>query len=296
MDTAFLETFITVLDTGSFAEAARVLGLTPPAVAQRIRVLEKEIGDALLLRNGRTVRPTASGLAIIGKAQTLIREARDLRAIAGSKGLHGVVELRLGATSTALTGLMPAALANIRKCFPQIELYVRPGSSFELYPQVVSGDIDAAIIVQPQFTILKSCGWQTLRRERLILLAPSSLKVTDPHATILNEPFIRYDRGHWGGQIVDRYLRHHRLDVKTCFEMDALDAIAALVDRQLGVAVVPDWAPPWPENLSIKKIPLPDALESRTVGVLWWRASPRIAVVRAFLNACKQSNKERPNK
>ena len=291
MDTIFLETFVAVLDTGSFAEAARILGLTPPAVAQRIRALEKEIGDSLVLRIGRSVRPTSSGLAILDKAKTLIREARDLRAIAGSKGVHGVVELRLGATSTSQTGLLPGAIANIKRALPQIELYVRPGSSSELYPQVVSGDLDAAIIIQPQFAVLKSCGWVTLRKEPLILIAPSSLHVTDPRLAILNEPFIRYDRKHWGGQIVDRYLRQTHLEVKTCFEMDALDAIAALVDRGLGVAIVPDWAPPWPESLSIQKIPLPDSTETRNVGVLWERSSPRLAVVRAFLNACKQSVK-----
>ncbi|MEI7430224.1 MAG: LysR family transcriptional regulator [Betaproteobacteria bacterium] len=287
MDTVFLETFITVLDTGSFAEAARILGLSPPAVAQRIRVLEKEIGDTLLLRVGRRVRPTPSGLAIIGKANSLIREARDLRAMAANKGGDAPVELRLGANATALTGLLPGAVANIRKSFRQMELYVQPGSSIELYPRVVSGDLDAALIVQPHFPILKSCGWLTLRQEPLILIVPSSLEVTDPHLTITNEPFIRYDRKHWGGQIVDRFLHSNNLAVKTFVEMDALDAIAKFVDCQLGVAVVPDWVPPWPEGLEIKKIPLPGSLETRSVGVLWNRASPRIAVVRAFLKACK---------
>ncbi|SDH03120.1 LysR family transcriptional regulator [Propionivibrio dicarboxylicus] len=287
MDTVFLETFVTVIDTGSLAEAARILGLTPPAVAQRIKALEKEIGDALLQRNGRAVRPTASGLAILGKAHSLIREARDLRAIAVSKGGGGPVELRLGATATALTGQLPDAVSNIRKIFPKVELYVQPGSSLELYPRVVSGDLDAAIIVQPQFPILKSCGWQTLRREPLVLLVPESLDVSDPHQVITSEPFIRYDRKHWGGQIVDRFLQANNLQVTTFVEMDALDAIATFVGRGLGVAILPDWAPPWPEKLSIKKIPLTASTEVRNVGVLWWRASPRIAVVRAFLSACK---------
>ena len=287
MDTVFLETFITVIDAGSFAEAARILGLTPPAVAQRIRVLEKEIGDTLLLRTGRTVRPTPSGLAIIGKAHLLIREARDLRAIAATKGGDAPVELRLGANTTALTGLLPGAVANIRKSFRQMELYVQPGSSIELYPRVVSGNLDAALIVQPQFPILKSCGWLTLRQEPLVLLVPASLDVGDPHLTIRSEPFIRYDRKHWGGQIVDRFLHFNHLTVKTFVEMDALDAIAIFVDCKLGVAVVPDWAPPWPERLAIKKIPLPTSLETRRVGVLWNRASPRISVVRSFLKACK---------
>ena len=44
MDTRFLDSFVTVVDGGSIAEAARRLNLTPAAVAQRIRALESEIG------------------------------------------------------------------------------------------------------------------------------------------------------------------------------------------------------------------------------------------------------------
>jgi DNA-binding transcriptional LysR family regulator len=58
MDTKFLDSFVTVVDHGSIAEAARRLNLTPGAVAQRVRALEEEIGAALLIRSGRTVRPT----------------------------------------------------------------------------------------------------------------------------------------------------------------------------------------------------------------------------------------------
>ena len=44
MDTQFLKTFVTVVDQGSMAAAARVLNITPAAVAQQIRTLEREIG------------------------------------------------------------------------------------------------------------------------------------------------------------------------------------------------------------------------------------------------------------
>jgi DNA-binding transcriptional LysR family regulator len=54
MDTQFLDSFVTVVDYGSMAEAARRLNLTPAAVAQRIRALEDEIGASLFVRSGRT--------------------------------------------------------------------------------------------------------------------------------------------------------------------------------------------------------------------------------------------------
>src|SRR5215467_14456418 len=51
MDTQFLDSFVTVVDSGSIAEAARRLQLTPGAVAQRIRALESEIGASLVVRS-----------------------------------------------------------------------------------------------------------------------------------------------------------------------------------------------------------------------------------------------------
>ena len=43
------------------------------------------------------------------------------------------------------------------------------------------------------------------------------------------------------------------------FELNALNAIAVMVDRGLGVSLVPDWARPWPEGLRLVRMPLPEA-------------------------------------
>jgi DNA-binding transcriptional LysR family regulator len=68
-------------------------------------------------------------------------------------------------------------------------------------------------------------------------------------------------------------------------ELDALDAIAVMVDRGLGVSLVPDWAPPWPAGLSLKKIPVPLSGQRREVGVLSNKGSSHIQLVNAFLAA-----------
>ena len=94
MDTRFLESFITVVDGGSIAAAARRLNLTPAAVAQRLRALESEIGARLVIRSGRAVRPTDAGTAILAHARSLLSNVRDLQSIAMNDTLAG--ELRLG--------------------------------------------------------------------------------------------------------------------------------------------------------------------------------------------------------
>ncbi len=286
MDIRFLESFVEVADCGSVAEAARRLNLTPAAVAQRLKALEQVLGQSLVGRAGRTVRPTAAGLAVLGAARRMIESARDLRAIAASDLPAG--ELRLGSTATGLTGLLPEVIASLSERYPQIEFFIRPGSSVDLYHGVVAEELDAAVIVQPPFPIPKSLEWMTLREEPLVLLLPETMETDGLAEAVAAARFIRYDRNQWGGQIVDAYLRRKRLKAREWLELDALDAIAALVSRGLGVAVVPDWPPPWPEGLRLRKVALADA-PRRKVGVLWRRAGPRIAAIRAFVGTCDET-------
>lgn len=282
MDTRFLESFIAVVDHGSIAEAARRLNLTPAAVAQRIRALESEIGARLVLRSGRTVQPTEAGVAILSRTRNFVRDIRDLRSIAADDTPSG--ELRLGAITTAMTGLLPDIMSLLVKSYSQIEVYIMPGSSIDLYQKVIDGDLDAAIIVQPPFALPKTCDWRVLREEQLIVLAPGDLATKEPHKILSDEPFIRYDRNHWGGRLADAYLRQAGIHPRDRFELDALDAIAVLVDRGLGVSLVPDWAPPWPSGLSLRKIALNHPPSQRRIGLIWRRSSASIRLVHAFLN------------
>jgi DNA-binding transcriptional LysR family regulator len=281
MDTRFLESYVTVIEHGSIAEAARRLNLTPAAVAQRIHALERDMGTQLLVRSGRTVKPTEAGFNIISQAKQLLHNARDLKAIANDQ--TGAGELRLGAIATALNGLLPDVFAALSKPYPLLSIYVAPGTSESLYPQVLSGELDAAVIVQPEFAIPKTCGWTTLRQEPLIVLAPSTLATHDPIEALKAAPFIRYDRNAVGGRIADRYLRNAGIQTQDRFELTSLTAIALLVDRGLGVSLVPEWAPPWPEGLSLKKMPIGDHAYVRRLGLIWNQASARLRWIKIFL-------------
>jgi len=169
--------------------------------------------------------------------------------------------------------------------YPKIDYFISPGSSISLYHKVLTGEIDAAILVQPRFQIPKSVNWLTLRIEKMTLIASQSIHSHDAHKLITTKPFIRYDRNQWGGQLVDDYLRTHHLNVHEWLELDALDAIAVLVDKGLGVAIVPDWAQPWPAGLTLNKIALEQAAP-RCTGLLWNRSGARIAAIQALVDVC----------
>jgi len=285
VETQFLSTFVTVVDRGSMAAAARLLHITPAAVAQQIRTLERELGAPLIARSGRTVSVTEEGARILQRARDLLRGVADLRSLANETGMAG--ELRLGACPTALGGLLPDILARMVETFPEINVFIKPGYSADLYGAVESGDLDAAMVLQAPFALPKTCDWQLLREEPLVVLAPARLAGCDPHQLLREQPLIRYDRHEWGGRQADEYLRRAGIVPRERFELNALNAIAVMVDRGLGVSLVPDWAKPWPEGISVVSIPLPEASEPRRIGMVWSRASVRLRQVNVLLQEAR---------
>ena len=281
MDTQFLNTFVVVADRGSMAAAARVLNITPAAVAQQIRTLERELGAPLIARAGRTVSLTEEGSRILQRARDLLRDVADMRSVANDSEVSG--ELRLGACPTALAGMLPDILARMVEAFPQINVYIRPGYSAELYRAVETGELDAAVVLQAPYNLPKTCDWQLLREEPLVMIAPARLAGRDPHELLRTEPLIRYDRNPWGGRVADDYLRRAGIVPRERFELNGLNAIAVMVDRGLGVSLVPDWAKPWPEGLDLVRIPLPLPSEPRRIGMVWSRSTVRIRLVTVLL-------------
>ncbi|MDW3685448.1 LysR family transcriptional regulator [Cupriavidus sp. CV2] len=281
MDINFLQTFIVVVDAGSIAEAARRLDLAPTTVAQQIKALEADIGSKLLARSGRTVRPTIAGSRILERARLVVREVGNLRSEASDTALPAG-PLRLGCAPTALMGLLPSALREWKRRYPGIEIFIEPGTSVALMAKVVSGELDAAVLVHPAFAMPKTCEWVPLRNESLILLTPARMKVTDPLQTIAREPFIRYDRNVVAGKQADDYLHRHNLRPQVQFELDGIEHIAKLVAEGLGVSVLPDWAPGGQQDARVRRWALPAPRPQRTVGMVWLRGSVRSPLAAAL--------------
>ncbi|MGV4983599.1 LysR family transcriptional regulator [Streptomyces sp. NRAIS4] len=82
MDLKAVRTFVTVVDTGQFQEAAAVLGITQQAVSKRIAALEKDLGVRLFTRTARGAEPTIDGQAFLPHARELLTaEERALASV-----------------------------------------------------------------------------------------------------------------------------------------------------------------------------------------------------------------------
>jgi DNA-binding transcriptional LysR family regulator len=275
MDAKFLEVYLVVVETGSIAAAARRLDSASTTIAQQIRSLESDLGARLLTRSGQTVKPTTAGLRILNRAREITRAVKDLRSEASNSTLPAG-PLQLGATPTTITGLLPKALRDWRNLYENIPIHIHPGTSATLLSMVTSGELDAALMVHPNFTLPKSCEWLELRNEKLVLVTPANLKVTDPLETLVQQPYIRNDRAVVSGKLAADYLARLNLHTQVQFELelDGIEHIAQFVAEGLGVSILPDW-PTTKDDPAIRRWPLPPPCPSRLVGLLWLRSSVR---------------------
>ncbi|BFM48967.1 LysR family transcriptional regulator [Marinomonas sp. THO17] len=65
LNTQHLMTYKALVETGSFTRTAKQLGLTQPAISQHIQKLEKELGESLLIRHGRSIELTPAGEVLL---------------------------------------------------------------------------------------------------------------------------------------------------------------------------------------------------------------------------------------
>ena len=286
VETAYLTTFLLVIESGSMSEAARRLEITPAAVAHQLKSLERDLGTRLLSRSGRTVAPTEAGHRLIECARPILRDLGSLKAAINDESATG--ELTLGAINTALHGLMPEMLAGFFKVYPDTRVEIRSALSTELYDALLRGELDAAVCLHPPFVLPKTVRWEQLCEEPLVVIAPAKWSQRDAHALLREEPFIRYNRNLGGGKQADVYLRKAGIVPRERLELSSLPAIAMLVDRGLGVSLAPDATVPWWRGLRVSRLPLADQPYRRRLGVIWTRTSVRTRLILALVDQARK--------
>ena len=239
-----LELFCALARTGSFTKAADELGIAQPTLSEQIAKLEKGLGAPLFERLNRRIELTPLGHAILGRAQSLLKDAAALpeyfeRAQEGVRG-----PLRVGAIPT----ILPYFLAPILKVFigryPEVDLHVREGTTAELLEQVLEGLIDVAIVSLP----VEESGlvMKELFRDPLYLAVPQDhplasagkvklRKLTDERLLILKDGHCLRDETL---AVCDRA----RARFEGHFEADQVLTIFELIRAGFGVSIVPEMA------------------------------------------------------
>jgi DNA-binding transcriptional LysR family regulator len=146
MELRQLKYFVAVAEEGSFTSAAAEVHVAQPGVSAQIRRLERELGQDLLDRSGRTVRLTEVGAAVIPYARAALAAAAGAKlAVDELSGLlRGHVAMGM-VTLSSFTEL-PDLLAAFNHQHPAVEVTLTEANSDRLLDAIHTGEIDLALI------------------------------------------------------------------------------------------------------------------------------------------------------
>ncbi|MFF3561293.1 LysR family transcriptional regulator [Streptomyces sp. NPDC002574] len=231
---------------GSVSAAADVLHVTTSAVSQQMTKLERETGQALLVKNGRGVRLTDAGRLLSGHADRILSLVElahsDLEAHRGAP----VGELRMGAFPTAVRGLFPQALMSLRSDFPTLRAMVQEMEPEPALGRLVRGDIDLAVVLDWYNKPLSLPGG--LAKEPLLDdIADVVVPVGHPlagHAEadlaeFADDDWITWPDGGFCHEWLLFTLRGKGVEPRIAHHAEEHPTVLALVAAGLGVAVVP---------------------------------------------------------
>lgn len=240
MELAQLEAFLQVAHHRSFSRAAEALFLTQPSVTARIQSLEREIGERLFERTGRAVSLTDAGWAFMPHAQralTAVQEGTD--AIEAVR--HGDVgSIRIGASDTIATYVLPATLKRFRESRPRVHVHLNTGSTEDIIERLLAGEIHVAVTRLTQHPEVASLH---LYSDDLALVTAPDLPFAARGSATLTEagkqPFLFFERSSsYHGLVYSMFLRVGVVP-ESVMELDSMEATKHMVEAGLGIAILP---------------------------------------------------------
>jgi DNA-binding transcriptional LysR family regulator len=141
-----LRHFVALTEHGSFAQTAKAVFLTQPALTRSIAALEDELGGRLFDRVGRRISLTPFGQEVLERAQRLVRDAQSLKGLRQGlqSGMTGHLRLGLGSGPGAL--FSQRLLLHMAQHHPKLRLYLSRGNTEVLLQGLKAQRLDAAIV------------------------------------------------------------------------------------------------------------------------------------------------------
>ncbi len=244
MDLKQLEYFVRVAELGSFTRAAQVLGVAQPALSRQVRLLEVELRQNLLVRNGRGATPTQAGQVLLEHGRGILHQVERAREELGRvrSGLSGRVALGLP-PSVARVLTVPLTRA-FRQRMPEAQLSISEGLSTAMQENLLNGRLDIAVLYKPN--PVPGIELRALVEEDLLLVQPrpSGLQEDPPPPPVtLREvaalPLVIPSRPNALRMHVESEMAAIGCRPQIALEIDGVSAILDLVADGAGVAILP---------------------------------------------------------
>ncbi|MEU1473259.1 LysR substrate-binding domain-containing protein [Streptomyces sp. NPDC005761] len=236
--------FVAVAEARHFTRAAEEVHVSQPSLSQQIRALENELGAELFSRARGNITLTDAGEALLPLARRILADADTAR--------HEVQELaqlrrgrvRLGATPSVCTGLLPDVLRAFHDLHPGIQLLLEEGGSHDLVRELARGALDLALVVLPLPAASPALTTVELLQEDLVVVsAPDGPRPGRGGrariADLQGEPLVMFRHGYDLRELTVAACRAEGFEPSFTVEGGEMDAVLGFVRAGLGMAVVP---------------------------------------------------------
>ena len=237
--------FVAVADTGHFTRAADQVGVAQPSLSQQVRALERELGAPLLHRTRGNVSVTDAGEALLPVARRMLADADTARRRVREVLNLGRGRIRLGATPSLCTGLLPTVLTRFRRDHPDVELIVYEGGSRDLQRKLSESALDFALVVDARLGQDPQLATMPLFTEELVVISPRRapspfggrglITVTE----LEGQPLVMFRPGYDLRETTEAACRAAGFSPTFASDGGEMDAVLAFVRAGLGLAVVP---------------------------------------------------------
>ena len=243
MDLKQLNYFVHVAELRSFTKASEVLDIAQPALSRQIRLLEVELRQNLLSRNGRGVTTTEAGKLLLEHARGILhqvdRTMEDLGRVRGA--LAGRVAVGLPPSASRM--LAVPLTREFRKQLPNATLSISEGLSISMQEWLLTGRLDIALLYNPSMT--SGLDIFPLTQEELYFVSckqtndqPSSIRLADIAAL----PLVIPNRPNAMRMLVESQMASIGCKPNISLEIDGVSAILDLVLDGAGHAILPKYA------------------------------------------------------
>ncbi|OZI58551.1 LysR family transcriptional regulator [Bordetella genomosp. 1] len=233
--------FVQVAEGRSFSRAAEALGVAQPTLSRQVRLLELELGQHLLYRNGRGVEPTEAGVRLLGHARGLLHLAERAREDLRTLGDTPAGKVVVGLPPRIARVLTPPLVARFRSAFPQASIAVAEGLSAQVREWLLAGRVDLAVLYDPPAT--PQILTESLLREDLVLVAAAGSRPALPARITVSQlpayPLILPSLPNAIRTLVEGVCRRVGVRLNVVTEVDAVQTILELAAQGQACAILP---------------------------------------------------------
>ena len=243
MDLKQLEYFVRVAELGSFTRAAQALDVAQPALSRQVRLLEVELRQNLLTRNGRGATPTDAGKLLLEHGRGILHQVERAREELGRVrgALAGRVAIGLP-PSLARVITVPLTRA-FRAQLPEASLSISEGLSATMQEWLHTGRLDIAVLYNA--TPAPDIEITPLMEEELLLVQPRPPGLAEepppppvPLAEVAALPLVIPSRPNALRMHVEAEMAAIGLRPTVALEIDGVSAILDLVADGAGAALL----------------------------------------------------------